>query len=74
MTLGVPGTGPYGEIRRLLALIENCEYGLSLIEMKIKSSRGKKALEKSIVEYKQAIREIRAQIKAEKLAKQNKPD
>ncbi len=62
MTLGIPGTGPYGRIRMLQTNILCSQYEIDLIAQGLK--RGSKAgYQKSIAAARAEIRAIRASIK-----------
>lgn len=59
MALGVPGTGPYGQIRMLQEEINACEYELWLIAEGIRINRGSKRLKEIIRDNRIKIKKIK---------------
>ncbi len=58
MALGVPGTGPYGEIRSLRNEIKDCKYEISLIEQGFRRPHNRSWYEQRTKESRAKIREI----------------
>ena len=63
MTLGISGTGPYGELRRRREENQMYRYELELIEQGMRHVPGKKRLLELIAANKKRIKEINLSIK-----------